>query len=155
MADTFDLPIVALGKVIMHSPDRQMLHDTLTAIRLGMPVYACGYALQANREHSLRPLDKIAKLYPSSWIQASVTIAQQCDFCLSELSYQYPAELVPSGYDANSYLHYLVEQGKATRFPAGVPHDIALIIDKELRLIPSEGYAHFLLTVYELSLIYL
>ena len=150
MADTFDLPIVALGQVIMHNPNRQMLHDTLTAIRLGMPVYACGYALQANREHSLRPLDKIVKLYPPSWIQASVTIARQCDFCLSELSYQYPAELVPSGYDANSYLHYLVEQGKAIRFPAGVPHDIALIIDKELSLIASEGYAHFFLTVYDL-----
>jgi error-prone DNA polymerase len=150
MADTYDLPIVALGQVIMHTPDRQMLHDTLTSIRIGMPVYACGYALQANREHSLRPLHKIAKLYPSQWIQASVAIAQQCDFCLSELSYQYPAELVPSGYDANGYLHHLVEQGKRIRFPAGVPHDIALIIDKELSLIASEGYAHFFLTVYDL-----
>ena len=150
MAEAFDLPIVALGQVIMHSPDRQMLHDTLTAIRIGMPVHACGYALQANREHSLRPLDKIAKLYPQKWIQASVSIAQQCNFCLSELSYEYPAELVPSGYDANSYLHYLVEQGKEIRFPAGVPHDIALIIDKELSLIASEGYAHFFLTVYDL-----
>ena len=150
MSETFDLPIVALGQVIMHSPDRQMLHDTLTAIRIGMPVHACGYALQANREHSLRPLDKIAKLYPQKWIQASVSIAQQCNFCLSELSYEYPAELVPSGYDANSYLHYLVEHGKEIRFPAGVPHDIALIIDKELNLIASEGYAHFFLTVYDL-----
>jgi len=150
MAKAYDLPIVALGQVIMHSPDRQMLHDTLTAIRIGMPVHACGYALQANREHSLRSLDKIAKLYPLQWIQTSVLIAQQCNFCLSELSYEYPAELVPSGYDANSYLHYLVEQGKEIRFPAGVPHDIALIIDKELRLIASEGYAHFFLTVYDL-----
>ncbi len=150
IANTYDLPIVALGQVIMHSPDRQMLHDTLTAIRIGMPVHACGYALQANCEHSLRPLDKIAKLYPPLWLQASVTIAQQCDFCLSQLSYEYPAELVPSGYDANSYLHHLVEQGKGRRFPAGVPHDIALIIDKELSLIASEGYAHFFLTVYDL-----
>ena len=150
IAKAYDLPIVALGQVVMHSPDRQMLHDTLTAIRVGMPVHACGYALQANREHSLRPLDKITKLYPLQWIQASVTIAQQCNFCLSELSYEYPAELVPSGYDANSYLHHLVEQGKGIRFPAGVPHDIALIIDKELSLIASEGYAHFFLTVYDL-----
>jgi len=150
MACAYDLPIVAVGQVIMHSPKRQMLHDTLTAIRIGMPVHACGYALQSNREHSLRALDKLAKLYPSKWLQASITIAQQCDFCLSQLSYEYPAELVPSGYDANSYLHHLVEQGKGIRFPAGVPHDIALIIDKELSLIASEGYAHFFLTVYDL-----
>jgi len=150
MANAYDLPLVALGQVVMHSPDRQMLHDTLTSIRIGMPVHACGYALQANRERSLRPLHKIAKLYPASWIKASVEIAQQCNFCLSELSYEYPAELVPTGYDANSYLHHLVEQGKRIRFPAGVPHDIALIIDKELGLIASEGYAHFFLTVYDL-----
>ena len=31
-----------------------------------------------------------------------------------------------------------------------MPHDIALIIDKELSLIASEGYAHFFLTVYDL-----
>ena len=150
MANDYDLPLVALGQVIMHSPTRQMLHDTLTAIRIGMPVHACGYALQANREHSLRALDKIAKLYPAPWLQASITIAKQCDFCLSQLTYEYPAELVPNGYDANSYLHHLVEQGKSIRFPAGVPHDIALIIDKELKLIASEGYAHFFLTVYDL-----
>jgi error-prone DNA polymerase len=150
MATAYDLPIVALGQVVMHSPERQMLHDTLTAIRLGLPVHACGYALQANREHSLRPLAKISKLYPTQWLKASVDIANQCHFCLSELSYQYPAELVPKGYDANSYLHHLVEQGKRIRFPGGVPHDIAVIIDKELGLIESEGYAHFFLTVYDL-----
>ena len=150
MATAYDLPIVAVGQVLMHSPDRQMLHDTLTAIRLGLPVQACGCALQANREHSLRPLAKITKLYPAAWLKASVEIADQCHFCLSELSYQYPAELVPEGYDANSYLHHLVEQGKRIRFPAGVPHKIAKIIDKELSLITSEGYAHFFLTVYDL-----
>lgn len=150
MACAYDLPIVALGQVIMHSPKRQMLHDTLTAIRIGMPVHACGYALQANREHSLRSIGKIAKLYPQKWIQTSVDIAAECEFCVSQLSYEYPAELVPSGYDANSYLHHLVERGKAIRFPAGVPHDIAVIIDKELSLIASEGYAHFFLTVYDL-----
>ena len=59
----------------MHSPERQMLHDTLlTAIRLGLPVHACGYALQANREHSLRPLAKISKLYPTQWLKAIVDI---------------------------------------------------------------------------------
>ena len=57
---------------------------------------------------------------------------------------------MPKGYDANSYLHHLVEQGKRIRFPGGVPDDIAVIIDKELGLIESEGYAHFFLTVYDL-----
>lgn len=47
IADAYDLPIVALGQVVMHSPDRQMLHDTLTAIRLGMPVVML-YKLTAN-----------------------------------------------------------------------------------------------------------
>ena len=150
LAQEYALPICAVGQVYMHHPSRQMLHDTLTAIRLGTPVQACGYALQGNREHSLRPLEKLTKLYPASWLQATQDISQRCQFCLSELSYEYPAELVPQGFTPNSYLHHLVTQGKRLRFPAGVPADINAIIEKELLLIAEQGYAHFFLTIYDL-----
>ena len=150
LAHDYDLPICAVGQVYMHHPARQMLHDTLTAISLGMPVQACGYALQGNREHSLRPLDKLTRLYPKAWLAETQHISEQCHFCLSELSYQYPAELVPEGFDANSYLRHLVEQGKRLRFPGGVSAHVSQIIEKELTLIAEQNYAHFFLTIHDL-----
>ena len=150
LSHTYDLPICAVGQVYMHHPARQMLHDTLTAIRLGRPVQACGYALQSNREHSLRPLAKLSRLYPQAWLAATQDISDRCHFCLSELSYEYPAELVPAGHDANSYLRELVEEGKRLRFPAGVPAGISQIIEKELALIAEQNYAHFFLTIHDL-----
>ncbi|MDP6967571.1 MAG: error-prone DNA polymerase [Gammaproteobacteria bacterium] len=150
LAHQYDLPVCAVGQVYMHHPNRQMLHDTLTAIRKGVPIQDCGYALLGNREHSLRPVHKLVRLYPASWLQATQDISQQCQFCLSELSYQHPAELVPQGFTPDSYLHYLVDQGKRIRFPDGVPAAINDTIEKELQLIVEQGYAHFFLTTYDL-----
>ncbi|MDP6164643.1 MAG: error-prone DNA polymerase [Gammaproteobacteria bacterium] len=150
LAHAYDLPICAVGQVYMHHPKRQMLHDTLTAIAQGKPVQACGYTLQSNREHSLRPLGKIGKLYPKAWLQATEEISQRCQFSLIELSYEYPAELVPQGFTAASYLHDLVNKGKRLRFPGGVPTSINQTIEKELKLIHEQGYAHFFLTIYDL-----
>lgn len=150
LAHIYDLPICAVGQVYMHHPARQMLHDTLTAIRLGRPVQACGYALQSNREHSLRPLTKLSRLYPQALLAATQDISDRCHFCLSELSYEYPAELVPADHDANSYLRQLVEEGKCLRFPGGVPAGISQIIEKELALIAEQNYAHFFLTIHDL-----
>ncbi|MDX1451037.1 MAG: error-prone DNA polymerase [Oleiphilaceae bacterium] len=144
------LPIVCAGNVHMHCPERQPLQDTLTAIRLNAPVSELGYALFPNAEHSLRPLDKLERLFPAAWRNETLRIAQRCQFDLASLRYEYPAELVPKGFTASRYLKKLVEQGITRRFPHGVSLDIQRTIRRELQLIKEQGYEYFFLTIYDI-----
>ena len=86
---------VCANDVHMHHPQRQRLQDLLTAIRLRTNIDHCGFQLAANGERHLRSLNKIRRLYDPALIRESLRIAERCQFCLSELRYEYPAELVP------------------------------------------------------------
>jgi error-prone DNA polymerase len=89
------LPCVAAGDVHMHRRSRRALQDVLTAIRLNTSVDAAGFALFPNGERCLRPLNRLAGLYPPPLIAATLEIAARCRFSLDELRYEYPEEIVP------------------------------------------------------------
>ncbi|AWL10548.1 DNA-directed DNA polymerase [Saliniradius amylolyticus] len=146
----WQLPIVCHSHALMHQPERLPAQHTLTAIRHGCRIDQLGEAALSNAEACLRPQAKLRRLYPECWIQTTQDIADQCDFCLSELSYQYPSEFIPSGSTASHYLKHLVEEGAQKRYPEGVPDDIQALIDKELTLIKQQQYECFFLTIYDL-----
>lgn len=149
LASKYQLPQVSCGAVLMHLPERLALQHCVSAIRAGKQVRELGRELLSNAERALRPLPKLAKLFPPSWLSESCAIASRCSFKLSELKYQYPAELVPEGQTASSYLRQLVEQGSKIRFSDGVPAKVQALIDKELTLITELNYEYFFLTIYD------
>jgi error-prone DNA polymerase len=65
------VPLVAAGDVVMHVRSRKVLHDVLTAVRLGTPVAQCGFGLQPNAEAHLRPRLRLAALYPPELLAAT------------------------------------------------------------------------------------
>ncbi|MEP7705328.1 error-prone DNA polymerase [Paraglaciecola sp. 25GB23A] len=148
----YQLPITACGGVLMHDPDRLMLQHALTAIGQGKSIASLGRELLSNSERSLRCLEKINRLYPQQWLQESVEIAQRCTFDMSELRYEYPAELVPQGKTATQYLRELVLVGMHKRFAADgkLAFAIKRIIAKELKLIREMQYEYFFLTIYDI-----
>lgn len=150
LAQQVDLPITACGGVLMHTATRLPLQHTLTAIQHGCSVSELGEQRLSNTERSLRSKEKLTKLFKSEWLQESVKIAQRCEFSLGSLQYEYPSELVPDGYTPMSYLTALVEQGKTSRFPNGVPSDIQATIDKELALIAELNYPFYFLTIHDM-----
>ncbi|MDX1677703.1 error-prone DNA polymerase, partial [Arsukibacterium sp.] len=150
LAGQYQLSQVSCGGVLMHQPARLALQHCLSAIRAGKPLRELGRSLLSNAERSLRPLPKLTKLFPASWLNESRVIAERCSFHLSELKYQYPAELVPEGETASSYLRKLVEQGSKIRFADGVPPHVQALIEKELALISELHYEYFFLTIYDL-----
>lgn len=143
------LALVCCGAVLMHLPERLALQHCVSAIRVGKPVRELGRELLSNAERALRPLAKLAKLFPASWLSETCAIAARCSFNLGELKYQYPAELVPEGQSASSYLRELVKQGSKIRFADGVPAKVQALIDKELALIAELKYEYFFLTIYD------
>ena len=129
---------------------RRALQDTLTAIRLGVPVGQAGRALYPNGERHLRPLASLKAIYPPSLLEASLEIAGCCRFDLGELRYEYPAELVPEGHTPASWLRELTEQGIRRRWPGGADDGVRAAIEHELALIRDLSYEPFFLTVQDI-----
>ncbi|WP_218312612.1 error-prone DNA polymerase [Alteromonas antoniana] len=148
--EKYAIPVAACTGVLMHHKDRLPLQHTLHAIREHTTVEALGRQAIANAERALRPVSKINKLYPTSWVNNTQQIAAQFSFSLDELKYQYPAELVPDGFTATSYLRYCVEEGIQRRFPEGLADSIRATIEKELTLIAEQEYEYFFLTLYDI-----
>lgn len=150
IARSQDVPVVALGHVVMHVRSRKPLQDTMTAIRVGRPVHECGYDLAPNAEQHLRSRLRLANLYPAEALAATVDIASRCTFSLDELRYEYPDELVPAGITPKAYLRQETYIGAQRRFPSGIPHNVQGQIEHELELIAELQYEPYFLTVYDI-----
>lgn len=134
----------------MHCANRKPLHDVLTALHENTSVQRLGKRRLANSQQHLRTLDKLLPLYPASMIDETLFIAEQCQFSLEELRYEYPEEVVPAGHNAQSYLREQIALGAANRWPNGVPREVQALIHKELDLISELHYEYYFLTVYDI-----
>ncbi|HEY9379876.1 MAG TPA: error-prone DNA polymerase, partial [Burkholderiales bacterium] len=143
----FNLPLVAAGDVHMHERARQMLQDTLCAIRLGKPVHECGHELFPNGERHLRLRAELSNLYPPDLLEQTLRIAAQCNFSLAELRYEYPDETLDEGETVRSRLHKEVREGLLRRYPQGTPPAVAHQIVHELQIIAAKNYEPYFLTV--------
>ncbi len=148
------LALVACGAVLMHVRSRKPLLDTLTAIRLNRPLEQCGAELARNAEAHLRARLTLAQLHRPEWLARSVAIAQDCRFSLSELAYEYPDEIIPSGHTPASWLRHETLAGAQRRYPAsshpdGVPAAVMAQIEHELTLVAEMRYEAFFLTVHD------
>jgi error-prone DNA polymerase len=150
LAQSLGLPLVACGEALMHEQKRKPLQDVLTAIRHNTTLAEMGTQLCSNAEAYLKSLPELVGIYPDELLLETAVIADSCIFDMSELKYNYPAELVPAGLTPETYLRRLVEEGKRKRWPEGVKDDVVAIIEKELALITGEGYEYFFLTVYDI-----
>ena len=150
LAGQAGLPALAAGDVHMHLRRRRALQDTLTAIRLGVPVEAAGHALHPNGERSLRTLARLERLYPPDLLEATVEAAARCRFSLDELRYEYPEEIVPAGLTPAGHLRALTESGIARRWPGGAPAKVRALVEHELEIIADLGYEPYFLTVHDI-----
>ena len=145
-----DLPLVAAGDVHMHVRSRRRLQDTLTAIRLRLPVERCGHALYPNAERHLRLRLRLANLYPAELLAETLNVAARCAFSLDSLRYEYPEELVPDGETPTGHLRRLAEEGLRRRFESGTPEHVRQLVEHELALIAELRYEPYFLTVHDI-----
>jgi DNA-directed DNA polymerase III PolC len=145
----YAVALIASGDVHMHVRARRHLQDALTAIRLNVPIAQAGSQLYANGERYLRERARLARLYPAALLEASAELSGSCHFCLDELRYEYPHELVPAGETPTSYLRRLTEEGARWRWPQGVPDIERAAIEHELALIAELSYEPYFLTVQD------
>ncbi|MGZ9032772.1 MAG: PHP domain-containing protein, partial [Burkholderiaceae bacterium] len=121
IGDANGLPLVAAGDVHMHVRRRRKLADVLTAIRMKTPLAQCGRALAPNAERYLRPLYRLARIYPTELLMQTQSIAERCTFSLDELRYEYPEEIVPPGETPATWLRHVTVEESRRRYPDGMP----------------------------------
>ena len=144
------VPLVAAGAVLMHVRSRKPLQDVLSAVRLGQPVAACGFALQANAEAHLRAPARLAHIYPPQLLANTLAVAARCRFSLDELRYQYPLEAVLPGQTPAQTLRQFTFEGALTRYPQGLPEAVHTQLMHELALITELKYEMYFLTVHDI-----
>jgi error-prone DNA polymerase len=150
LAQELPCGLLAAGDVHYHARTRRPLHDLLTALRHKTTLDQLGRRGFPNGERHLRKPATLARLYPPALLIAAAGVAARCTFCLSQLRYDYPEELVPADLTAIAHLRALTYQGATRRWPQGVPHTVQGLIEKELALIQDLNFQHYFLTVEDL-----
>jgi error-prone DNA polymerase len=118
LAECTGLPLVAMGDVLYHVPERRPLQDVVTCIREHCTIAGAGFRLLAHAERHLKPASEMARLFRGyeHALASSLDIVERCRFSLDELRYEYPAEPVPDGMTPQQRLAELTWQGAAERF---------------------------------------
>ena len=150
LAMALNLPVVATNDVHMHIRERKRLLDVVTAIRLTTSVAQLGMAMHSNGERHLRPFETLQSLYHEHMLDESVRIAQACTFTMDQLTYEYPANLVPPDLTPAQHLRQLTFAGARERWPHGTPPDVVKLLEKELKLVAELNYEMYFLTVHDI-----
>jgi len=144
--------LLATNDALYHDAAQRDLQDVMTCIREGVKLETAGRLLEVNAERHLKTPGEIARLFRAApeAITETQDMLARIDFDLGQLSYEYPDEPVPPGWDDNEYLQYLTGVHVAMRYPDGVPEKVAGLIDFELDFIRRHNLARYFLTIYDI-----
>ncbi len=152
LARDLKVPTVATNDVLFHTPERRVLQDVVTCIRLGKTVDTLGLEREWSADRFLKPPAEMTRLfgrYPEA-VERTAEIAESCRFSLDELSYQYPDETLIPGLSAQEALEKVTREGAAERYPQGVPEKVERQIAYEMAIIKKLKYAAYFLTVWRI-----
>ncbi len=143
---------VATTDALYHAPERRLLQDVVTCIREHVRIEAAGRLLEANAERHLKSGAEVTRLFSGyeEAVARTAALADEIDFQLTELVYDYPDEVIGPGETPMETLRRLTFEGEARRWPQGTPDKTRKAIDYELGLIEQLDYASYFLTVYDL-----
>ena len=152
LAARLGLRFIALAAPLYHHSSRRPLADVLYCIRTKQTLATAGRELSRNAERHLMKISEYIRLWSEcpEAIMAASQVAQACSFSLSELSYEYPEEIIPNGRSVMDELIYQTWQGAERRYPDGIPNEVNNYLKKELALIAKLNYAPYFLTVFDI-----
>ncbi len=160
----YAIPLLATNAVHYHDSSRRALQDVLTCVRHGCTIHDAGFRLFPNAERHLKSPEQMHRMFANQpqAIRRGLEIAEQIEFDLGQLRYEYPVELTPPGMKSIDHLATLAWQGAAERYgpstPASqstinhqqIPKKVRDLLVHELKLIEQLHYEAYFLTVYDI-----
>ena len=119
LAHELDLPLVATNDVHYARREQSDFHDVLLCIQTGKTVNEPKRMRMENDSFYIRSAEEMAALFPEApeSLTNTVRIAEMCEVEIEFGNYHLPVFAVPEGYDAQSYLRQLCEEGLEWRYP--------------------------------------
>ena len=145
------LPLLATCDALYATPEQRPLHDVITCIREGTTLADAGQRLLAHAERHLKPAKEMARLFRQApqAVTAWRDILDRITFTLDDLRYEYPHEPVPEGWEPMAWLEHETLRLAREKYPEGIPEETQRLLDEEFRIIRSQKFAYYFLTVYE------
>lgn len=152
LAEAAGIPLLATNDVLYADPAQRDIQDILTCIREGRRLEHAGRRLEANAERHLKHPGEMTRLFadcPEAMAETQ-NLLSRIEFDLGQLTYEYPDEPVPPGWEAQSWLEALTWRHAAMRYPDGVPDKVERLLRDELALIAKLEYARYFLTIHDI-----
>jgi error-prone DNA polymerase len=146
------VPLIAVGDVLYHAPERRALQDVVTCIRAHLTLDTAGRRLEANAERHLKSAEEMIRIFRHApeTVAATLRFLERCRFSLDELAYDYPDETREGFATPQDALVAFAEEGARRRYPHGIPLKVRHALDHEFALIAELNYAPYFLTVHDI-----
>jgi DNA polymerase-3 subunit alpha len=150
-AREFDLPLVATNDVHYTRREEAGIHDVLLCIQTGKTVTEPNRLRMDGDTYYMRSGEEMAALFPHlpEVLSNTLRVAEMCDLRIEFGRYHLPVFHVLEGYDAQSYLRHLCEEGLQQRYAVVTP-EIHQRLDYELDIIHRMGFDTYFLIVWDL-----
>lgn len=145
------LPLLATGGALHATREGRAVADVFCCLRHHTTLDQAGRLLAPNAERHLRSGDRLSALFrdhPEA-IRNTRRLADQLEFTLAQLDYQFPEYPVPAGDSMASHLRERAYAGARERFDPLTP-EVWRQIDHELALICKLGFAGYFLIVWDI-----
>jgi DNA polymerase-3 subunit alpha len=152
-ASEFDLKLIATNDVHYVNAEDASPHDVLLCVQTGELVTQQDRMRMSDGSYYLKSYPEMLDLFkerPDSLVN-TLAIAEMCEVDLDPKGYHLPPFDVPPGYDPESYLRHLVDEGLKQRYGDRASHpEIQARREHELKIIHDMGFDTYFLIVWDL-----
>ncbi len=151
LAERHRLKLLATNGVLYGTSDRRTALDVFTCARHHTYLDAAGRLLEPNTERHLKPAIAMTEIFPDlpHAVANTVAVANEIEFTLENLGYQFPRFPVPEDETMDSFLEKVVWQGAHHRY-SKISRRVRSQIEHELALIRKLGFSGYFLIVWDL-----
>jgi DNA polymerase-3 subunit alpha len=145
------IPLVATNDVHYVKQEDAKAQEILLCIQTGTTLKDPNRMKMTSQDYYLRSPAEMAELFANvpQALENTVAIAERCQVNLERDQYHLPPFPVPEGYDAETYLRHLCQQGAEMRYGT-VTDEVQERLDYELDLIHRLGFDTYFLIVWDL-----
>ena len=152
MARTKDIPLIATNDVHYINKEHARVQEILLCIQTNSTIHDPKRMRMGSDTFYLRSTEEMVQLfadYPSEAIENSLRIAEMCNVNLEPQGYHLPGFEVAAGYNAQTYLAELCQEGLRKRYDTITP-ELKQRLAHELDIIHTMGFDTYFLIVWDL-----
>ncbi len=158
-AKQYDVPIIVTNDVHYVKEQDATPHDVLLCVQTGALMNDPNRLRYGGTSYFLKSLDQMRQTFlpladlPADAFSNTVRIAEMCDVDPEDREYHLPDIDIPEGYNYESYLRHLTEEGLRRRYGSRADDpDVQARKEHELKIIHNMGFDVYYLIVWDLCM---